>query len=263
MTATPEQPGGRAGEFRSGSLVSPAGAAAHNRLLRLLPEAEQALLAPHLEMMSLGSLQVLTDPGEPVRDVYFPETAVISMLRRMHDGTSIEVGAVGCDGMAGLSVAVGVMWSSTALVAAVAGDCRRMSAARLHNLLPQLPAFSALLTRYALTFVNELHQTIACNALHSVEQRCTRWLLTAHDWVGRDKLHLTHGVLAELLGVRRAGVTVAALALQRAGFIEYSRGHITVLDRAGLEAVACECRKEMRASTERLFAEPSIRPRFG
>ena len=258
MTATSEQPGG-IGKPRATGVVSPAGAGRHNRLLRLLPEGEQALLAPHLEMMSLDSMQVLTAPGEPVRDVYFPETAVISMLRHMHDGTSIEVGAVGCDGMTGLPVAIGVMWSSTTLVAAVAGDARRMPAARLHNLLPRLPAFSVLLARYALTFVNELHQTIACNALHSVEQRCTRWLLTAHDWVGGDELRLTHGVLAELLGVRRAGVTVAALALQRAGFIEYSRGRIAILDRPGLEAVACECRKEMRATTERFFAEGSGR----
>ena len=257
MTASPGEPREERGGPRASGLITPTGAATHNRLLRSLPEGERARLAPHLEMMSLSSMQTLTDPAEPVRDIFFPETAVISMLRRMRDGTSIEVGAVGCDGMTGLPATIGVMWSSTTLIASVAGDCWRMPAVRLRNLLPELPTFTRLLARYALTFANELHQVIACNALHSVEQRCTRWLLMAHDWVGGDEFHITHGVLSDLLGVRRAGVTVAALALQRAGFIEYSRGRIPFLDRAGLEAVACECRREMRASTERLFSEES------
>ena len=228
-----------------------------NRLLGSVPHSERTRLVPHLERMSLGPMEILADAREPLRHVYFPERAVISLVRHMRDGTASEAGAVGYDGMAGLQAAIGVTWSPSTLVSPIPGECHRMSATMLRKLLPELPVFSGLLARYALAFLNELGQTIACNALHSVEQRCTRWLLTAHDWVGDDELHLTHGVLAQLLGVRRAGVTVAALALQRAGFIAYTRGRIMILDRAGLEAVACECRSEMHANTARLLADPS------
>ncbi len=250
-----ERPDGGTTRAPDGELTEAQGGPRRNRLLQAVPENERARIVPHLQPMPLGPMQVLADARQPLYHVWFPETAVISMLRRMRDGTTIEVGAVGCDGMAGLPVVAGVMWSTTAFVSPIPGECQRMAAETLRRLLPELPVLSNLLDRYALALTHELSQTIACNALHSVEQRCTRWLLTAHDWVGSDELQLTHGVLAQLLGVRRAGVTVAALALQRAGFIEYSRGRITIVNRAGLEAVACECRSEMHANTARLLED--------
>ena len=259
MTAPRKQTEGRISMSAKTRSTAGSPARSRNRLLRLIPDGERARLAPHLETVTLEAMQVLAEAHEPLRYVYFPENTMISLLRRMRDGTAIEVGAVGYDGMAGLPVAIGVTWSPTAFVAPIPGECRRMPASVLRSLLPELPGFSALLGRYAMAFANELSHTIACNALHSVEQRCTRWLLTAHEWVGRDELQLTHGVLAQLLGVRRAGVTVAALALQRAGFIAYTRGRVVILDHAGLEAVSCECRSEMRADAKRIL-DPLNRP---
>lgn len=238
-------PGGGAG----------AQAVQRNRLLRALPVGEYAWLLPQLEPFTLAPMQVLTDVGRPLSYVYFPETAVISVLRRMRDGTLIEAGAVGREGMAGLPALFGVAWSPSTIAGQVPGTCLRMSAAALCAALPELPALAGLLQRYALAFVDQIEQTIACNSLHSVEQRCTRWLLMAHDRVGGDEFHLTHEVLARMLAVRRAGVTGAALALQRAGLIAYSRGRVTILDRAGLEAVACECHAVTRAHAERLLGD--------
>jgi CRP-like cAMP-binding protein len=226
-----------------------------NLLLRSLPSAEYESLLPHLERVDVAPMQVLTAAGQWLSHVYFPETALIAMLRRMRDGTVIEAGIAGRDGMAGIPMLAGVTWSPTTLVAQLPGVCQRMSAAVLHELLPELPSFTALLDRYVLAFMDQLGQTIACNSMHSVEQRCTRWLLTAHDAAGRDDFNLTHEGLAEMLGVRRAGVTVAALALQRGGLIRYSRGRVTILDRRGLEAVACECHAITRAHAERLLGE--------
>ena len=224
-----------------------------NRLLRALPVHEYACLAPYLENMAVTTLQVLLEADDRVRHMYFPETTVLSMLHRMRDGTAIETGAIGCDGAAGFSTLLGVHWSPTTMVGQVPGTCWRVSIDLLEDWLPRLPVLNELLRRYALAFMDQLAQTIACNSLHSVEQRCMRWLLMAHDRVGQDEFHLTHEVLAQLLAVRRAGVTTAALGLQRAGLISYSRGHVTILDRAGLEAAACECHAVMWARAEQVF----------
>ncbi len=225
-----------------------------NRILHALPAAERVRLAPHLTRVTLEPMQVLADAERPLSHVYFAESAVISVLRRMRDGTLIEAGIVGRDGMAGLPALLDVVAPST-MAAQVPGECHRMSAATLRGLLPQLPALSRLLGQYTMVFMDQLGQTIACNSLHSVEQRCTRWILTAHDLVGRDEFHLTHETLAMLLGVRRAGVTVSALVLQRAGLIAYSRGRLTIRDRAGLENAACECHSVSRAFADKVWRE--------
>ena len=225
-----------------------------NRILHALPEAERGRLLPHLTRITLEPMQVIADAERALSHVYFAESAVVSVLRRMRDGTLIEAGMVGCDGMAGLPALVDVVSPST-IAAQVPGECHRMSAATLRDLLPELPTLSRLLGRYTIVFTDQLAQTIACNSLHSVEQRCTRWLLTAHDLVGSDEFHLTHETLAMLLGVRRAGVTVSALMLQRAGVIAYSRGRLTIRDRAGLEAATCECHSASRAFAEKVWRE--------
>ena len=230
-----------------------------NRLLHSLPARERDRLSGELEPVTLAPMQVLAEAGHPLEHVYFPRTALISMLRRMRDGTTVEAGVVGREGVAGAGVAFGNTWSPESIVASVPGEALRVSAALFRELLPDLPAMRSLLDRYLLAFIDQLGQTIACNSLHSVEQRCSRWLLNAHDSAGGDEFHLTHDVLARMLGVRRAGVTVAALVLQREKLIDYSRGSVVVLDRGGLEAATCECYALMRTRIERLLGRESRR----
>ena len=257
MTATagppksPERPpaDGLGADGSSGAPTAPV-----NRLLRSIPSREYERLGPHLIRITVASMQLLTEAEQPLTHVYFPDTAVISVLRRLRDGTLIETGTVGRDGMAGLPAVDGITWSPSVIAGQVPGVCHCMTAARLRELLPELPTLTRLLDRYRLSFADQLGQIIACNSLHSVEQRCIRWLLMAHDRAGQDEFHLTHEVLSQMLAVRRAGVTEAALALQRAGLITYTRGRVTILDRTRLEAVACECHAVMRARAERLMA---------
>jgi CRP-like cAMP-binding protein len=229
-----------------------------NRLLRALPPHEYARLLPHLEAITLAPMQVLADMEQPQRYVYFPETAVIALMRRMRDGTPIEAGTIGREGMAGLTALVGVQWSPSSMIGQLPGLCQRISVVVLRELLAELSELAGMLSRYTLALMDQLGQTIACNSLHSVEQRCTRWLLMAHDRVGGDEFILTHELLAQMLAVRRAGVTVAMISLQRAGLISYSRGRVTILDRAGLEAVACECHAVTLAHAERLMGEQVV-----
>jgi CRP-like cAMP-binding protein len=224
-----------------------------NRLLRALPGAEYARLVPRLERITVEALEVLAEAGQPLGHVYFPETAIISVVRRMSDGTVIEAGTIGREGMAGIAVLAGEDWSSATILGEVPGACKRMAFDVLHRVLPELPRLDALLRRFVLTFVNQVGQTAACNGRHAIDQRCARWLLMTHDQVGADDFLLTHEVLAQMLAVRRASVTVAAGALQRAGVIRYHRGRITILDRSGLEAVACECYSAVRANFDRLL----------
>ena len=222
-------------------------------MLRALPLEEYARLLPHLEPCAVAAMDVLADAERPLRHVYFPETALISVLRRMRDGTLIEAYAVGRDGMVGIPHLFGDPGSPAGTVLGeVPGMCRRVALATLRELLPTLPALEALSRRLLVALLDQVQQAVACNSLHTVEQRCARWLLMTHDRVGADEFLLTHEVLAQMLAVRRAGVTVAAGALQKAGFITYSRGHVRILDRAGLEAVACECYAVVRAHAARL-----------
>jgi CRP-like cAMP-binding protein len=159
--------------------------------------------------------------------------------------------------MVGLAVLLGDPWSPASVVAQVPGLCLRIPFHQLQALLPQLPSLAALLHRWALAFMDQLAQAIVCNGLHSVDRRCARWLVAAHDRVDGDTFLLTHEALANVLAVRRAGVTEAALALQRAGLIAYGRGRVTVVDRAGLEAAACECYGVGRANLERRLGHPA------
>jgi CRP-like cAMP-binding protein len=237
--------------------VEASATARQNRLLRALSAEEQKRLLPHLEPISVTLMQELAEAGHRPDHVFFPETAVLSMLRCLRDGTRIDAGTVGCEGMAGLDAFGGLDWTPMPIVARVPGSCQRIAVATLQALLPELPTLTTLLDRYTLAFMDQLGQTLACNSLHSIEQRCARWLLTAHDCVGSDEFHLTHETLAQMLAVRRAGVTVAAISFQRAGLLTYSRGRVTILDRAGLERVACECHEVAGARMERFLDLPS------
>jgi CRP-like cAMP-binding protein len=242
-------------EARTGAPTSvPAGP--RNRLLRAMPPAEYARLAPYLEPVALAPLEPIADIGDPVRHVYFPETGIISLLSRAADGTLVENGTVGYEGMAGFPLVLGVEWTPWVTLGEVPGMAWRLDATAFRELLPGLPALEVLLRRYVVYFTAQVAQSLACNSLHSIEQRCARWLLLTHDRVPADDFVLTHEVLAQMLAVRRAGVTVAADALRSRGFIRYSRGRMTVLDRAGLEGAACECYGITREHRERLLGRP-------
>lgn len=224
-----------------------------NRLLRALPPREWALLRPHLHAEEIEVMQVLGEVGEPLRALYFPETAVISAVRRMRDGTIVEAGTVGREGIGGALVLLDEPTLPATLMGQVPGRALRIDLDALKGLLPQLPTLVELQRRYLMTLLDLVGQTAACNTQHTVVQRCARWLLMTHDQVGADEFLLTHEVLAQMLAVRRAGVTEAAGALQHAGLISYRRGRITILDRAGLQRVACECHGVVRAHYERLL----------
>ena len=213
-----------------------------NRLLAALPEVDRQRLLTHLEPLEMTVRQPVYAPGEPIEHVYFPDGCVLSVLAVMDDGQAIEVATVGNEGMVGVPVLLGVATSQELAFCQVPGRARRMPAETFRELANDAGAVQALLQRYTYAYFSQLSQGSACNRVHSVDQRCARWLLMTHDRVGgRDHFELTQQFLAQMLGVRRATVTQAAGRLARAGLITYHRGVITIVDRTGLEAAACEC----------------------
>jgi CRP-like cAMP-binding protein len=224
-----------------------------NRLLAALPPAELARVRPHLEALRLESGQVLFEAETPIVHVYFPETAVVSVVSALRQGGAVEVGTAGCEGMAGLPAFLGDDAPSTRVFAQVPGAAVRMEAGAFARLAGAPGPLHRLMLRYTQAFLIQVAQTAACNAAHLVEQRCARWLLMTHDRVGGDTFPLSHEFLATMLGVRRPGVTVAMRALQDAGLVDYVRGHVTVRDLPGLEAASCECYGVVRAHYDRLL----------
>jgi CRP-like cAMP-binding protein len=213
-----------------------------NRLLLALQPDELAELKPHLETVSLASGRVLAEPNERLSHAYFPESCVVSFVRRMNDGATAEVGTVGDEGVVGLPLYLGASSGLSLTVVQVPGVARRMPADTFVRMAMSLRGLDREMRHFAHAYITRVSQTAACNRLHPLEQRCAQWLLMTHDRVaGANTFALTHEFLAHMLGVRRAGVTEAAGALQRSGLIAYSRGRMTVLDRDGLEAAACEC----------------------
>lgn len=228
-----------------------------NRLLRVIPPEEYAWLQPHLMTVRIEHGQILAEPDEPFRYVYFPETMVVSQVNRMEDGSVVEVGTIGNEGMVGISLFLDADALPSRTLVQVAGEGKRMPAEVFGDGAQARPQFQRLLRRYTHAYLTQVAQTAACNRMHSLDERCARWLLMTHDRVGRaEQFVLTHEFLAFMLGVRRAGVTIAAGALQQAGIIRYSRGKITVLDRAALESASCECYGIVREHFERLLGRP-------
>jgi CRP-like cAMP-binding protein len=221
-----------------------------NRVLSALPATELAALSRHLETATLASGDVLYPEHVRIEHVYFPDSAVISFLKRMSDGSVIEVGTIGNEGVAGLSTFLGGASSSEAL-AQIPGSARRMPADEFRLAIDQLPTLRRLLGACTHAFMMQMAQTVACNRLHDIEQRCARWLLLTHDRVGGlDTFPLTHKFLSFMLGVRRAGVTEALGSLAKDGLIQSAKGHVTILDRPGLEAACCECYAAVRSSAD-------------
>jgi CRP-like cAMP-binding protein len=224
-----------------------------NRILALLPAEELEGLRPALERVRLETRQVVFDVGAPIEHVYFPETAVVSLVSVMPDGSAVETATVGHEGMVGIPVFLGAGSMAGQAFAQVPGDAYRMSAGDLRAEVGRGGVLPEVLGRYTQALFTHVAQCSACNRLHPVEQRCARWLLTTHDAVGADAFEMTHLFLSQMLGVRRATVTEVAGRLQDAGLIEYSRGRMAVVDRAGLEAAACECYGIVRAEFARLL----------
>ena len=203
--------------------------------------------------MELDLGQVIARSGEPFRHVYFPETAVFSIISRMDDG-AVEVGTVGNEGMAGVAVFLDTDACVNETVAQIPGTAGRIESARFRDGTATRPELRRLLHRYTEAYLTQVAQTAACNRLHGIEARCARWLLMTHDRVGEaERFPLTQEYLAIMLGVRRSGVSLAAGALRDAGLIQYSRGAIRVVDRAGLERSACACYGIVRRHFDRLL----------
>ena len=212
-----------------------------NRLLDSLPRPDMERLRPHLEAVAVGVRHVIYEPNGPILHVYFPTGCVISLVTYLMDGSAVEMATIGLEGMVGLPIFLGTDTMPSRAFGQVPGDALRITAAALTAEIKRNGPLVRVLNRYTQALFNQVAQTTACNRVHLVEQRCARWLLQTHDRVGSDQFLLTQEFLAQMLGVRRSGVSAAAGSLQKAGLIRYARGRITVLDRPGLESAACEC----------------------
>ncbi|HEX8903307.1 MAG TPA: Crp/Fnr family transcriptional regulator [Longimicrobiaceae bacterium] len=224
-----------------------------NRILAALSREEWERIRPSLERVRLDVRQVLFEPNRPISHVYFPEDAVVSIIGLMDDGSAVEAATVGNEGMVGVPVYLGAMQMAGQAFAQIPGHALRMPAGALREEVRRGSGLAALLGRYTQALFTLVAQSSACNRKHPVEQRCARWLLMTHDRVTGDTFELTQLFLSQMLGVRRATVSEAAAALQERALIEYTRGRITVLDRAGLEAAACACYRIIRAEFARML----------
>lgn len=224
-----------------------------NGLLRTMSPEDFGLLEPHLRRVDLPRGKFLHRPHEEMASIHFPDAGIASVVCVLEGGRMIEAGVVGREGMVGLPVVLGVEATPTECFMQVPGSGWRVDAAVLREAMGRRPSLRDLLLRYAMAFLDQVTQTAACNGAHSVRQRLARWLLMSHDRCDGDRIPLTQEAIASMLGVRRAGVTVAAGALQKAGAIAYAKGEIAVLDRGALEATACECHSIVRDRFDRLL----------
>ena len=223
------------------------GSRIENRLLAALSRKDFKRLFPHLEQVDLPFADVLYEPGDVIEYVYFPNNSIVSLLSTVEDRSTLEVGIIGNEGMVGTSVLLGVPTSPYRALVQGEGSAMRMDAALLRKEVSADGSLQRLLHRHTHALMTQIAQSAACNRFHVVEARLSRWLLMTHDRIGSDEFRLTQQFLSDMLGVRREGVTNAATILQRKELITYSRGHITILNRAGLEAAACKCYGIIRA----------------
>jgi CRP-like cAMP-binding protein len=224
-----------------------------NQLLSALPDEELERWWPQLEVVELHLGQVLCEPGGPLSHVYFPSTAIVSLLYLTEAGDSAEIAVVGNEGVVGISLFLGGQTSPNRAVVQRAGVAYRMPANVIQAEFNQSAPVMRLLLRYTQALIAQMAQTAVCNRHHSVDQQLCRWLLMSLDRIQGQELTMTHELIANMLGVRGEGVTEAALKLQRAGLIGYARGHIKVLDREGLEHRTCECNAVVKAEYARLL----------
>lgn len=231
-------------------------AARSNRLLGALPDEDWTRLAGQLEFVPLQLGQVLYESGRPQSHVYFPTTAIVSLLYVMEDGASAEIAVVGYEGVVGVALFMGGETTPSRAVVQSAGGCYRLRAAAIKAEFGRYGVGMHLLLRYTQALLTQMAQTAVCNRHHLLEQQLCRWLLLSLDRIGGDELVMTQELIANMLGVRREGVTEAALKLQKLGLIDYARGHITVTDRPGLEKRSCECYAVVKHEYDRLLGRP-------
>ena len=224
-----------------------------NRLLAALPDAEWARLLPHLEIVDLPLGKVLYEPGDRLAHVYFPTTSIVSLLYVMEDGASAEIAVVGHEGVVGISLFMGGNSTPSRAVVQSAGQGFRLKANLLMEEFDRAGQVLHLLLRYTQALITQMSQTAVCNRHHSLDQQLCRWLLLSLDRLQSNELAMTQELIANMLGVRREGVTEAAGHLHHAGLIRYQRGHITVLDRPALERRTCECYAVVKNEYDRLL----------
>ena len=213
----------------------------HNAILQGLEERVASTILERGDVVTLAYRQHIYDAEQTIREVYFPLDCVLSFVTRMKDGRQIEVGTIGREGLSAYPLLLGASSLANDCYCQVGGDAIRVDAEVFRGLFSANAGFRAVLNRYLQAYVDVLGQLAACNRLHTVYQRCARWLLMTHDRVSGDEIGLTHKALATMLGTGRSDVTLAATALQQSGYIRYCRGSLTILDRRGLETAACEC----------------------
>jgi len=232
-----------------------------NRLLAALPTEVQLPLLPFLERVPMPLGMVLYESGDTMRHVYFPADCIVSLLYVMEDGASAEISVVGNEGVIGVALFMGGLSTPSRAIVQSAGFAYRMPGQKLRDEFNAHGELMLLLLRYTQALITQMAQTAVCNRHHSIDQQLCRWLLLSLDRLSNNRLSMTQELIANMLGVRREGVTEAAGKLQRLGVIEYSRGHITVLDRPRLEALCCECYAVVKRETDRL--QPYLTTRKG
>jgi CRP-like cAMP-binding protein len=238
----------------SGSIERcPEDAPIRNELLLALPAGVLTKVRPFLETVWIADREELFDAGARIEHVYFPETAVVSLVRVLRHGGDVEVGTAGREGMVGLSVALGGSASPVRARTQMAGTARRMTVRHLARLMSVHGAFPRVIHRYGQAFLTQSAQTTACNGAHLVQERCARWLLATRDRVGTEVFPLGAEPLAQTLGVKQAAVTAALRAFQDAGLVGYEQGVVTIRDHACLERVSCECYAEVRSHFAHIF----------
>jgi CRP-like cAMP-binding protein len=226
-----------------------------NCLLAALPPAEFEALAAQLELVAMPLGEMLYEPGGQLGYAYFPTTCIVSLHYVMESGASVETAGVGNEGVVGISLFMGGNTTPSSAVVQTAGHAYRLERRVLLHEFNRAGLFQRLMLRYTQALITQMSQTAACNRHHSVEQQLCRWLLLTLDRLPSTELIMTQELVANMLGVRREGITEAAGKLQRAGFISYRRGHISVLDRSGLEAHACECYAVVKKELRRLLSD--------
>lgn len=224
-----------------------------NYLFHSIPEKEWGSLLPYIEQVTLPLGKVLYEPGVKMDNVYFPSSAIISLLYALENGSTAEIAVVGNEGIVGISIFMGGESTSSRAVVQSAGIGYRIPSRIILNEFNNAGPVMHLLLRYTQALITQMSQTAVCNRHHSLDQQFCRWLLLSLDRLTSNQLKMTQELIANMLGVRREGITEAALKVQKAGFIKYTRGHITILDRTGLENRTCECYAVVKAEYDRLL----------
>jgi CRP-like cAMP-binding protein len=225
-----------------------------NRILHALPAAERERLYSHLQLVPMALGEVIYESGARLRHIYFPTDSIISLLYVLKDGESAEIAVVGNEGAVGVSLFMGGETTPSRAVVQSAGHAYRLSGARLKQEFERHGQMLTVLLRYTQSLITQMAQTAVCNRHHALEQQLCRWLLLSLDRLESNELTMTQELIANMLGVRREGVTEAAGRLQKQGVIRYARGKITVLDRPKLEKLSCECYAVVKKESDRLLA---------